>query len=583
MSVFASDASLPALPVPMVNITCEFIKHLMQPFCPPEQWEEASHLADDMKGQAQILQKALREYAQGIGGNASWLRPFWDDALLADRGRLPDGRTGAFMLHPYNWGLQPLPSLILGFCRFFQKLGRGDLPAESRVAGPLSMDSLRRMAYTRIPARHRDILHPVPLSGPARVAVVHRGHWFLMTVSNASGELFSANAVEKALQAIRELTPQLPEEPAVGAITASDREEAAELRAKLREHLENRINLDLLDESMFVVCLDDNPQGDDFGHVLLAGDAASRWFDKSLQIVYGPHNELGVIVERSGCDSSLWRYALGLVDEDLSAPGMQFFGSENAVAVRHLPFYVDSALGGELINCRNAHAERSGKLETAHESFASIKRNAFDSDTSASAFVQLAVIAAYYKTTGAFPPMVETVPVRRFFQGRTEVIRPVNIASVAFVRVINDKDGQSDATAVRHAYNEAVAQYAHISEICQSAQGPDRHIFGLRETVKMLEHSPQRMIIPELFDSPLWKVCSRSVVATEEATGHWMDFFAFSPLEEDGLGIGYGYVEDGLSVFASSRSGNKIAAEAFLDAFREVANRMLDFVGQKKS
>lgn len=572
MSVYENDANLPKLPLPMVNITCDGIISQMQPFCPESEWEATWRTAADMKGQAQMLQKFLREYFEGLGGNLNWLRSFLDDSILADRESLPMRGNRAFRLRGERWGLQPLPTLILGFCRFFQRLGTGDLSPETDGSSSLSMDSLRNMAYTRIPCAHRDILHHVVLSGPLRVAVVKNGHWFSMTVSDASGKLFSEHTVAKALYAIGEIGSELMEEPAVGASTSVDRDQAAELRNRILAHHVNRNSLADLEECLFVVSLNDRYCGDSFGHDLLVGDAADRWYDKSLQLIRGPRGELGMNVERAGCDSGFWIYALNQVDQYIR-DGLIQTESPAGSSVRHLPFYVDKELGQDLSGARQKHLDKSRDMQFVFELLDSVDGEHFETlEVDPDFLMQIVFQAAYQKIAGELPTACETVPVRRFYQGRTDIVRSASVQSAGFVKALLE---DNDSPNLRKLYDAAEEEYKRRRRWIGEGASPDRHMFGLTSMAGIFEHAPENTALPELLSNPIYLASMRKVVFSCSATAPCVNFLAIAPAEAGGLGVGYATAKDGLQLAVSSGVDSKVSAQEFCREIRQIIDAVV--------
>lgn len=576
MSVFENEASLPVQPVPMLNVTSEFIRKQMEPYCREEDREAADAAATALKAQGQPYQQALREFAESRGGNASWLRPLLDDGLLAARNPLPFFSNRVVEVRTERWPSPSLPAFVVAACTFLQRLGRGDLPPETGPDGPLAMDCLRTLAATRIPCPSTDLLSACPLTGPARVAVVHEGHWFLLTLSDASGALVSPGAVAKALHSIRRLAPDLPREAAIGAVTAADRDNAAELRGRLLSHLENRVNLSAIECSLFVVALSGSNFGGNVLHDFLAGDAANRYFNKSFQVLEGPSDRLGLNIEGAAGEVGLWAYALETMDGWIREPGFGAAGGNEGVTIRHLPFYVDAGLGADIRACRQRHALAADALRVTAADIAGIPPETLaagkcDIETVA----ELAFICVFYQLAGEFPAVLRETPARRHCQGRTEVLRPASPQALAFARALA---GDEEPSRLRELLAAAAKEYALRAERCRDGMGPDTHILGLRAMAEILKNSRKDLLPPDLLSSPAWLASTRATLKTAALFSPGVDYVAFAPAEADGLGLGYTTFEDDLAVTVTARTESRVDMERFTDALNRTLGKIADLL-----
>ncbi|MCD7896089.1 MAG: choline/carnitine O-acyltransferase, partial [Planctomycetaceae bacterium] len=421
------------------------------------------------------------------------------------------------------------------------------------------------MAYTRIPQPKRDALHPVPLTGAATVAVVHKGRWHIVTLSDENGDFAPAAEVDRALAAIQSGAEPQPVQPPVGAVTATDRDGATALRARLLENPTSRHSLERLENALFVVSLDGAVSGDGFGRDLIAGDAANRWFDKSLQIVTAPDGKVGANFEHAGCDAGFWIYALNLVDAEITA-GLPAAGQ---VKVECLPlaWEVDDALAADLQAARERHNAKATAMPTVFQSMTSVTRDTVKAlGCGPDIFAQLAFQSAYYALTGTFGSAYEAVAVRGFYQGRTEVARPATGPALAFAKAL--KDG--DTASLRELYKQADLEHKQRIGRCQQGEGAERHMYGLR---CMAERDG--LPLPDLFADAGWNNCIRNTLSTSSVTAPCVRFFGFGPVLADGIGIGYAMAPDCLQFTVTSLPGSKVTAPAFADAVAAALQAMI--------
>jgi carnitine O-acetyltransferase len=445
------------------------------------------------------------------------------------------------------------------------------------------MDTLRTLIYTRIPCPVRDIWQHPSLAVPMAVAVVCKGHWFIMTVVNGQGERLAPAALGDALAAIRKQAQILGEAAPVGSMTAAGRSEAAALRDALLQNPLNRMNLESIENCVFTVCLDDAPATEAgteeaFGSSLIGGDSANRWFDKSLQIISEPGGRMGANLEHSGGDASIWLYVFGQADEALAAENLP--KGQGQAHVRLLEWNIEPQSIARLQSIREDFARTMQTLCIQRRCIRSVTREGIKAkNCSPDAFVQLLYQAAYYKERQRLCSVYEAVSTRAFYQGRTECVRPVTEASAAFIRALYDgKD--SNAELLRKF---RLAEKAHAEGLSrgQKALGPERHMSGLCAMYEMYAGAANGagLAKPEIFDDAGYRALRHDTLSTSSATAACIDYFGFGPVVADGLGIGYGLKDDALHLMVSSYATSDVSADVFLHNMEEAAERFLAILG----
>ncbi|MCD8350546.1 MAG: choline/carnitine O-acyltransferase [Planctomycetaceae bacterium] len=572
MTVFASDAGLPRLPLPDLSETCTALKTLIQPLNTPEEFARASAAIDEFAVAGQPLQESLHAFNESLGGNQSWLRPFWDDSYLSWRGKLPMEMNYVLELHPKRWGATPLASFVVAMCRFLRRTGTADLPCELSRDKPLSMDSLRFMAYTRIPDAIRDTLYRLPLSGPLRIAVASRGLWFIVTLSDASGRMASATEVDRVLRLIPEMAGGIPAQPPIGAMTAGKRDDAAAVRACIQRDIGNRSALADIENCLFSVSLDCGEDCANFGHDLIAGDCANRWFDKSLQVIASPDGRLGINLEHSGCDAGFWAYALDWVDGILHNPPADPEEAGADVVVRPLTWRCDAETVRQLSSLEAEHRANAERMESVFVLLDCINRDKVKAlGCGPDVFTQLAFQTAYYRLTGNHGSAYEAVAVRNFYGGRTECARPATAPAMEFARLLaTDKP---DAERLRQALKQAEQEHKSRLGACQKGLGVERHLFGLSVMARMRGGADTAT---SLFSDPALLASTRNTMSTSNVGGPSIRFFGFGPVVADGLGLGYAMVKDGLQLTVATLADTPVTARQFAAEVETVVRLMRD-------
>lgn len=586
MNTFANDPRLPALPLPELRDTCAAVPELVAPLVDGAVLAATRSAFEALArpgGPGEGLHGALEALQRSLPGNASWLRPFWDDMYLTWRAPLPVHMNYFFRFSEAPWGgVAALPRLILALTHTLRRLGRAELAPEPAREGFQAMDQTASCLYTRIPAEERDSLRPVRLHGPLHIAVSCRGRWFTLALPKEQDDPFAGRAcLERGLDAIRREAETLPPGPAVAAMTAAPRPEAAALRARLQQHLQNRLSLAALEGSLFVVCLDppsDSPESVARG--LLCGDAASRWYDKSLQLIATESGELGANFEHAGGDAAIWLYLLGQANALLTAPETAGRAAEPEPdpSWRALRWEVDAALAGRFEAARREAAALGEGLDLTCRQFPSFARNRLKAlGTSPDAFLQIAFQTAQHRVFGWLRSSYEAIAMRSFAEGRTECARGSSGDALAFAEALAQGAAPEGLLAL---YRQAERTHKLRMRRCQSGLGVERHIYGLEAMYRLHGPSLGQDAPPAAFNDPGWRALKHDALSTSGIGAPFIHSFGFGPTVEDGFGVGYapGPENTGLVVSACKASG--LRAAAFLEAFEQAARAMADVLAQ---
>lgn len=563
MSTFDRDHTLPPIPVPELEDTCQNLKKLIKPLVGEKAIEEASKAIDSFLGvQGVPLQERLLQFAESEAANDSWLRPIWDDIYLSFRGMLPVNLNYTFKFVGERWGGDELPTLMSALARSIKIMRTGAFPEEISHGGLLSMDTLAGMIYTRIPGKIRDNLYYPPSSCAMTASVVCKGHWFILYLSDEQGNCLATDVISGALAEICSRAAAMERAPLVGAMTCPDREFAVELRGRIQMFPENRMNLERIEKSLFTVCLDE-PVGEseNFSLRLIAGDPENRWFDKSIQII-SDGKSLGVNMEHSGCDAGIWVYLLKQADALIKEP----LPCDNGRAhIRPLTWNIPEDTANKLQEAAGQYLGMAKKLTYANRRIADISKEKIKAmKCSPDAFVQLLYQTVYYKLTGCFSSVYEAAATRRFYQGRTDCVRPVTEESVAFVRGLCDGREKAELSELFH---RAVQAHGERVKRAQKALGSERHMAGLSMMAEIYD-----IPLPDIFFTEGYKALRHDTLSTSSITAPYIDFFSFFPVVEDGIGIGYGIKEDALHVAISAYPDSKIDPNKFIDEMEQAVN-----------
>ena len=143
--------------------------------------------------------------------------------------------------------------------------------------------------------KDKDILY-LDESGK-HIAVLYRGHFFVFPVLDKIGRIFPPEQIYACIKHI--LSSNVPRNPlALGALTAENRDTWAQVRERL-ESLGNEEALHAVDSALYCIALDEfaSEDPDALGVNFLTGDAANRWFDKNLTLIFTPNGHAAINFE----------------------------------------------------------------------------------------------------------------------------------------------------------------------------------------------------------------------------------------------------------------------------------------------
>lgn len=240
-------------------------------------------------------------------------------------------------------------------------------------------------------------------------------------------------------------------EDLLASLTAWNRTKWAQIRNSMFNKGINRINLQAIESSAFVVSLDDEAYDTDyqngadlsiFGKAMLHGNGHNRWFDKSFTVCIGSNGRFGFNAEHSWGDatilSHLWEF---VVMEEITRNGYDENGNCIGPAEFTPPPPKRMAWDLKHPDIATAIKEADSDAQTllndlhlhifTHDDFGKglIKKCRLSPD----AFLQMALQLAYYRDAGRFSLTYEATITRLFRDGRTETVRPVTDESATWV------------------------------------------------------------------------------------------------------------------------------------------------------
>lgn len=559
--------SLPSLPLPTLEQTCDLYLQIVAPLLSPSELQQTqTAVMEFQQGAGVELQRQLEQIAQST--ETSYPYDIGVKNFLENRSPLPIHISFGLVLSPLA-GSTPdlsLPDLVANWIvrtlQVYLKIREGELEPDRETVrtgtNPLCMVQYKHLfGCARIPGIKSDTLQLHSnqfgdLTGAThedkQSIIVIRQNVFYSVDCMEAGEIVPLEAIAQQLQWILDNT--VPEDHSVGALTTLNRTTWAVLRRTLKaESPENVHALRLLDNALFVICLDDAEPETLAGAARLAlhGDGRNRWFDKPLQFIVSDSGQVGLNVEHAGLDG----YAAMRCLSEIQTISQQPFETAIAPPPFSPPHKLQWVLSDELREAIRQAEETIDHLINKTE-LLSLQFGEFGRDGikqwgfSPDAIVQLAIQAAYVRLYGAPACTYESVHTRRFRYGRTEAMRSVTPESVELCRQF-----QIDSTDAEklEALKAAVAAHTQRIKACQQGRGVDRHLAALQLLAQL------QGMTPKIFqDEAYTKVLGQSVLSTSSlAADMGIAAFCFGPVVEHGYGIGYLIEGDRMTFVVSSR------------------------------
>ncbi|KAL3289715.1 hypothetical protein HHI36_023115 [Cryptolaemus montrouzieri] len=565
--------SLPRLPIPKLNATCERYLAAQKPLLIEESYRKTeSNVNRFCATKGQQLQKYLQEYDKA-NKHTSYISELWFDMYLKDRKSLPLNYNPILVLQndensDMNNQLVRATNLIVSSLRFYNSLRTNTLepevfhlnPKKSNTplfrnvcsklpetvswygaymfnAYPLDMSQYTSLfKSTRIPETDKDRLFKAPTS--SHITIQHKGHFYVVKVLSATNDILPAETILTRLHYI--LTDSVDEsEFPIGPLTTLDRDKWATLRHKLLDS-GNESKLKLIDSALFHVCLDTEPvEGDPIKitRQFLHSDSTNRWFDKSFSLIITKDGYAGVNFEHAWGDGvAVLRYMQDIYKDSKEKPRVNVNTktvSDSMDEVFRLDMNLSDYLKEEITGAIKEYKHLCSTLDVNYLLFEGIGKNICKREgVSPDAMMQLAFQAAYHKLTGKFVPTYESCSTAAFKHGRTETIRPCTMATKNMSLALNMQT-TSNNQELKQMIKECSQLHGKLTKEAAMGQGFDRHLFALKH------FATKNNIACNIFHDPAYSMLNHNILSTSTLNSPAILAGGFGPVVEDGLGVGY--------------------------------------------
>ena len=584
MTTFAHEDTLPRVPLPTLEETCDRFLDWCAPLLSAEQLAETAAAVEEFRrNEGPALHAALARY-DADPGTHSWLDTFWPARYLGRRDRIALNANFVFLFDdaPPRDCAEPqvarAAALSAAAVRYKRELDAERIPPVTNRGVPLAMEQNKFLfATTRIPGAVQDTVR-APYSdaepGPStarHVVVLRGGAMFRMDVVHPDGEPYATDALAAGLRAVLK---EPTEGPGVGHLTTKARAAWAASRERLIAlDPTNAAALETVETALFCVCLEDVAPADDLAACdhLLHGNSANRWFDKAVSLIVCADGTAGINVEHCELDGTT---ILSFVDALLSTVDLSTtpLGQPE---VRPVEFVLDEALRADIAAAGEDFAAFAAATASTTVSFTDfgterVKRLGLSPD----AFAQLAYQLAHKRAKGFTGATYESIATRQYRRGRTEAMRVVTPEVVRFVSTMDDPAATPQSR--RAALRAAAEAHVRRAKECQAGQAPEQHLWELQLIQKRRGEARSR-----LYTTPGWLVLRDDYLSTSSAPSRRIRYFGFGATSSHCIGVAYVLLPEKFQIYLSTPRSGEDALHAFADRLRAAFTELHDLLAEE--
>ncbi|ORX77487.1 acyltransferase ChoActase/COT/CPT [Basidiobolus meristosporus CBS 931.73] len=590
---FQNDNQLPKLPIPDLHETADRYLRSLEPVLKDgEELDRAAQAVGTFikpNGLGETLQKRLISLASNT--KHSWLENIWlDKAYLEYREPLLLNVNWWCVFNNPAEGLAPAKkgtfsdlqiarasAIARRVLEFNDLLNKQELPVEQLRNVNLCMNQYKRVFGTaRIADTTKDrLVYNYPATAQ-HIIVMAKDQFFKVQVLGEDGQPLSTKQINVQLSRVVDAVKDLSEpQPPVGILTSEHRDVWGKIRNELSQFPENASTLQDIDESLFVLCLDDiGPEGDAdhaHHHIFHRNDAKNRWFDKPLQFIVANNGVAGVNGEHSPVDAAV----PGGIFNYISSGNSNREELEANVSLPP-PEQLRWSVTSNVTDAISAAESNAKKLIKNIQSLC-LHYDGYGSDwiknakVSPDAYVQMALQLAYYRQYGECCPTYETASTRTFAFGRTETVRVCSSDSVAFVEAFDDNSIDDREKLI--LFKKAIESHLEYMKAASSGRGVDRHLLGLRSVIASEAEREAATIFsdPSYLKSMYFKLSTSNMSPGDHFYG------GFGPVVPEGYGVNYAIGKNSMKFSISSWKNCK---ETDSDIFRDSLSTSLNDLRQ---
>ncbi|KXS17894.1 acyltransferase ChoActase/COT/CPT [Gonapodya prolifera JEL478] len=547
--LWAGQSKLPRLPVPPLQDTAAKYLKSVRPLLSDKEFAETTKAVQDFikpGGVGHTLQQRLEQRSKE---HVSWLADWWFSyAYMGYRDPIVINVSYFYVIRDDKLRTTQVAraaSLVKGALAYRNLINSGDVQPEMQRGN--AMDS-RQYAFvfnaSRVPRLPEDVCKVADPAQHQFIVAVRNNQYFKVPVLTNDGKELSTPDLEVQLQRVIDLAGS-KKTASIGVLSADHRDVWAKNYEKLRAISPvNGASLDAIEESIFVLCLDNESPvtREECARSAWHGDATSRYYDKHSQIIVWENGKAAFMGEHSMIDATPTAKLVDWVADQIYHNKLSH-GTASPVASLQNPVKLEFVLNGELESAvaqsQKAFNELVGKHEVAVlASYAYGKNLVKKMGVSPDALAQMAMQLAFFRMHGVGCATYETANTRKFDEGRTETCRTFSdqskkwTASMADPTIPVKVKGQLCRAAID-------AHVAYMNDALEG-HGVDRHLLGLRLILKPDEPKPT------IFTDPTYTKSSHWRLSTSQIPNDHFEGYGWGEVVPDGYGIAYMIKNDSL-------------------------------------
>ncbi|KAI7869828.1 acyltransferase ChoActase/COT/CPT [Mucor mucedo] len=537
------QANLPKLPVPALSETLQKYLKTVHPLLSEEEYKRTEQAVKDFEapgGLGQQLQQRLVARAQNPE-MVNWMEEWWNDqAYMGYRDPVVVYVSYFFAYKDDKFRKNPAEraaAITTAALEFKKLVTEKTLEPEYAKGEPMCMDSYKYMFNNcRIAHKPSDLAASFdPFKNTHIIAIRKNKFYFVDTVHH--GVQLNTKELQQQFERVIDQAGDVKGLP-IGVLTSDNRDKWFDNRNLLLAA--NPINKEIMDKietSSFVVCLDDlEPKTrDELCRASWHGDGRNRFFDKPLQFIVYENGRAGFMGEHSCMDGTttcrLNEYVCDGLARNLIKHGHNSI-RKDIPQPQILTFVTNKEIETAIEVAEKDFEQLIGQHEMTVLAYQAFGKNLIKKfKCSPDGFVQMAIQLAYNKMFGTSRPTYESGQTRKFQRGRTETSRTVSDESVAFVKAMENPylpDNEKIA-----AFRTALKAQGQYMAAAVNGHGVDRHLFGLKNSLKANEKKP------ELFTDPAFAYSSHWYLSTSQLSSEHFDGYGWGQVVNDGFGCAY--------------------------------------------
>ncbi|XP_023326826.1 LOW QUALITY PROTEIN: choline O-acetyltransferase-like [Eurytemora carolleeae] len=544
---------LPKLPLPPLKQTMDQYLDNLKPILNEADLEKVKAEVEEWMKEGGVGEKVHAHLHQKREELDNWAYQYWLRDMYMDI-RIPiPVNVNPGMVFP-RLDFRSTDETLSWTSRMVRNLIPQDKAATREKGQPLCMAQYFRLMTTyRRPGLSQDsqISSGVEEKEEEHILVGRRGTWYHIPVKH-NGKWKSLEDIYSSLMDVWENSENsavLALEDRVGVMSAGDRDSWGASYAVLEEDPENKKNLELVANSLFLVCLDEETQNKSDAHrsmkdmfrQMLTGagsryNATNRWFDKTLQLVVTGDGVCGVCYEHSASEGIVPVVILEDIIKRVGTswkssiayhPSSSNFTKLSWNLTPQLKLDINKAI--QVIDSLNDENDLEVfRFQEYGKDFIKSSRCSPD------AWLQLSLQLTIYRLYGYIVPTYESASTRRFQLGRVDCIRASHPEGLSWCQDMMMETKTKEEK--RKSFETAIKKQTKVMIENILGYGMDIPLLGLREGTKELGLWDKQ----GLFKDPAFDKLNQFLLSTSQVPIS-LDpaFMGYGAVVPDGYGVSY--------------------------------------------